>query len=115
MALLALGGMSLLFKTLFGGLICLSAGGRKGQPCPSARLPIGVQVAPINKQYANTHASAMSVHHVASTAGCWPGLWVGPSPVPQAYPAAAPVDPAPKQRRNRSAIAARATSHGTQR
>lgn len=54
MALLAFGGMSLLLMALFGGLICLSTSGRKGQTCPSATLPIGVQVAPPNKQDANT-------------------------------------------------------------
>lgn len=111
MAQLALGGISLLLTALFVSILCLVAGCCGGRPAPIARPPFGAPAQAGNKQDANTRASAMGVHQVASSAGCWPGVWVGPSPAVQTHPAVVP-GTAPVQRRRPSGIASRVTSHG---
>lgn len=110
MALLALGGISVLVIALLVTFICLGAGGSTGYAAAQATPRFDAQGGVVGKQYANTPVSAMGVHHLASPAACWPGVWVGPSPA-QAYPGASSAG-APMQRRHPSGIAARATSHG---
>lgn len=111
MALLALIGIYMLFIALFIALICVvtsTSGGRTG---PVVAPPFGAPARPVNKQHANTPASTTGVHHLVSASGCWPGVWVGPSPVASALSTVASRR-VPVQRRHPSGIAARATSHG---
>lgn len=111
MALLALGGISLLFTALLITFICVGAGSHTGHGAASAMPGFGAQGGIANKQQANTPLSAMGVHQVMSPAGCWLGVWVGPTPAPQATQCASACR-MPTQRRRPSGIAARATSHG---
>lgn len=111
MALLALSGISLLLIALITAALCLVGASYSGQSTPTAAMPYGASAHAGNKQYANTPVSAMGVHQVTSSAGCWPGVWVGPSPEVHAHPVVSP-SPAPMQRRRPSGIAVRATSHG---
>jgi len=111
MALLALGGISVLVIALIVTFICLGSDASAGHAAPPVMPPFGTHVDMANKQDANTPVPVMGVHQIASPAGCWPGVWVGPSPAPQAYPGVA-AGRAPAQRRHPSGFAARATSHG---
>lgn len=111
MALLALSGISVLLMALITAALCLGSASSSGQSTPTVRVPFGAPAHAENKQYANTTVSAMSVHQVTSSAGCWPGVWVGPSPAVHAHPVVSP-SPAPMQRRRPSGLAVRATSHG---
>jgi hypothetical protein len=113
MALLALGGISVLVMALLVTLICLGAGSHTGHAAPSAMPGFGVEAGMANKQQANTPVLGLGVHQVVSPAGCWPGVWVGPSPAPLAIEGeGASPGQVPTQRRRPSGIAARATSHG---
>jgi hypothetical protein len=113
MALLALGGVFVLVMALVITFICLGAGSQAGRAAPSAMPRFGAQAGTANKQQANTPVSALGVHQVVSPAGCWPGVWVGPSPAPQATQGeGASPGQVPTQRCRPSGIAARATSHG---
>jgi hypothetical protein len=111
MALLALSGMSLLLIALITAALCLGGASPSGHSTPPATMHFGAPAHAGNKQYANITVSAMGVHQVTSSAGCWPGVWVGPSPAVHAHPVVSP-SPAPMQRRRPSGIAVRATSHG---
>lgn len=111
MALLALVGIFMLFIALFAAALCLGSASSSRRSAPPVTIPIGVTAGTENKQFANTHVSAMGVHQVMSAAGCWPGVWVGFSPVVRARPVVSPAS-GRMQRRHPSAIVARATSHG---
>ncbi|KLO25787.1 hypothetical protein ABH37_19435 [Mycobacterium haemophilum] len=111
MALLALGGIFMLFMVLLAAVLCLGSASSSRRSAPPVTIPFGVTAATKSKQFANTPASAMGVYQVMPSAGCWPGVWVGFSPVVHARPVVSPV-PERMQRRHPSAIVARATSHG---
>ena len=111
MALLALSGISVLLIALIAAVICLAVGSATGRTTPTAGWSRGASAGMGAKQYANTPVSTVGVLHLASPAGCWPGVWVGPMPVAPIRPVGS-VAAALVQRRRLSGIAARATSHG---
>lgn len=114
MALLALCGISMLLIGLFAAAFCLGGASSSEHSTPPATVAFTVTAGTGNKQLANTSVSTMGVHQVMSTAECWPGVWVGFSPVVHASPVVSP-DHGRVQRRQPSAIVARATSHGAPR
>lgn len=111
MALIALSGALALLMALFIAVICLAGGTTGGRATPTAGWSYRASAGIETKQHANTPLSKTGVHHVASPAGCWPGVWVGPAPVAHPRPVASAAA-VPMQRRRPSGIAARATSHG---
>lgn len=111
MALLALSGISVLLIALIVAVMCLAVGSATGPTTPAAGWSCEASADMGTKQHANTPGSTVGVHHLASPAGCWPGVWVGPMPVAPIHPVAS-VAAALVQRRHPSGVAARATSHG---
>ena len=112
---MVLGGCAVLFVLL---IIVFVVTASAGSNHPTAQVP-DVAAAhysrlpwPDTKQYVNTAAAAMPVHHVPPTTACWPGVWVGPSPAVSHVDHRADLGQPLVQRRHPSGIAGRVTPHG---